>query len=271
MRGLWHSQAWSQTRLVFFLQLFSSKHKSGPSDEPTLRHTSRLQGGKPALTALLSLPVQQLSWPWSRACGAPSRLDAGVPPQPFSKLHQKTPETVCIPSRRQLAVFDFETSNSLVFARILSQANQLIGVKYSETLHIPLLLMKRPQPAAGLHTQSTHRSLPLRHAQSYKLRKSRRLQLVQWVFKSTRALWSLWMHGARELQYFITEPDLGGFIWFSASCLWDGVWQERAASCRDLLHYSRTLQSRHSHGEGLGVQVAVSNNWHQTITLACNY
>ena len=85
--------------------------------------------------------------------------------------------TVCTPNRRQLAVFDFETSNSLVFARILPPANQLIGVKYSETLLIPLLLMKRPPLPAELRTQSTHRSLPLRRAQNYKLRKSRGPQL----------------------------------------------------------------------------------------------
>lgn len=180
------------------------------------------------------------------------------------KTRTKTPKTLCIPNRRQLAVFDFETSNSLMFARILPQANQLIGFKYSETLHTPLLLMKRPLPPAGLHTQSTHGSLPLQRAQNYKLRKSN-----PEVFQ-TQALWSLWMRGAGELQNFLTEPNLEGFILFGASCLWAGVWQESAASCQDLLRYSRTLQSRHSHGKGLRVQRAVSNNWWQVITLACN-
>lgn len=60
---------------------------------------------------------------------------------------------------------------------ILPQANWLIGVKYSQTLHIPLLLMKRPPPPGRLHTESTHCSLLLWHAQNNKLRKPRGLQV----------------------------------------------------------------------------------------------
>lgn len=161
-------------------------------------------------------------------------------------------------------------SNSLVFARILPQANQLIGVKYSEATHIPLLLMKRPPPPGSTHSPLTD-PCPSDVLRMKSYGNQEDCNWTQRVFKPTRALQSLWTHGARELQNFITEPNLAGFILPGISCLWAGIWQERAASCQDLLHYSRTLQSSHPHGKGLWVQVAVSNNWWQVITLACNY
>lgn len=134
---------------------------------------------------------------------------------------KKDPKTVCIPNRRQLAVSDFETSNSLVFARILPQANQLIGVKYSETLHIPLLLMKRPLPPARLRTQSTHRPLPLRRAQNYNLRKSRGLQPNPGGFqartlKHCKAFGCLGLGNCKTL---LLNQILEVFILFGASCL----------------------------------------------------
>lgn len=106
--------------LISFADAFFPNTREGCLSSPELRTPPQAHqspyGGNPAPTDLLSLLAQQLPWTGTRGRGALARLNAGAHPQPYQNRHQQNLKTVRSPNRGQLAVFDFKTPNSLVFA-----------------------------------------------------------------------------------------------------------------------------------------------------------